>query len=226
MLVPDPTLAAVIVIVFVATLVWSTFGFGEGLVAVPLLVLVIPVTVEVPVATLLSIAVAGVILLQDWRKVHVGSAWRLLIPTLAGIPIGLLGLTILPDGVVKIALAAVIIAFSTYCLFSLRQLHLDNDRWAGVFGFAAGLTGGAYGMNGPPLLVYGTLRRWTPEHFRATLQGYFLPASILGMIGYWVAGLWVPDVTRYFLYSLPVAALAVFLGRAINRQMHFEVFIR
>jgi hypothetical protein len=32
-------------------------------------------------------------------------------------------------------------------------------------------------MNGPPLVIYGALRRWTPERFRATLQGYFLPAS-------------------------------------------------
>ena len=32
---------------------------------------------------------------------------------------------------------------------------------------------------------------WPPERFRATLQGYFLPASIVGMCGYWLADLWV-----------------------------------
>ncbi len=40
-------------------------------------------------------------------------------------------------------------------------------------------------MNGPPLVVYGGMRRWSPQHFRATLQGYFLPASVIGMAGYW-----------------------------------------
>ncbi len=74
-------------------------------------------------------------------------------------------------------------------------------------------------MNGPPLVVYGALRRWSPEHFRATLQGYFLPASVIGMIGYWAAGLWTPSVSRYYLLSLPTALLAIVLGRMINRRV-------
>ena len=32
-------------------------------------------------------------------------------------------------------------------------------------------------MNGPPLAIYGSMRRWSAQHFRATLQGYFLPAE-------------------------------------------------
>jgi uncharacterized membrane protein YfcA len=81
-------------------------------------------------------------------------------------------------------------------------------------------------MNGPPLVVYGSLRRWSPQHFRATLQGYFLPASLLGMGGYWLAGLWTRAVTRDYLWSLPLALAAIFLGRAINRRMAGRSFLR
>jgi uncharacterized membrane protein YfcA len=70
------------------------------------------------------------------------------------------------------------------------------------------------------------MRRWSAQHFRATLQGYFLPASTLGMVGYWFAGLWVPDVTRLYLWSLPAIALAVVLGRWINQRMSGETFLR
>jgi uncharacterized membrane protein YfcA len=80
-------------------------------------------------------------------------------------------------------------------------------------------------MNGPPLVVYGALRRWSPEHFRATLQGYFLPASAVGMAGYWLAGLWVPAVTRYYLLCLPPALAAIFLGRAVNRRLEGRRFL-
>jgi uncharacterized membrane protein YfcA len=58
------------------------------------------------------------------------------------------------------------------------------------------------------------------------LQGYFLPASLVGLGGYWVAGLWTADVTRYFLWSLPGAVAAVFLGRAINRRLSGDGFLR
>jgi hypothetical protein len=69
------------------------------------------------------------------------------------------------------------------------------------------------------------MRRWSAQHFRATLQAYFLPASIIGMGGYWVAGLWIPAVTHYYLLSLPVTLPAVFLGRVINHRLHGEAFL-
>jgi uncharacterized membrane protein YfcA len=226
MLIADPTTLLVMGVVFVATVVRSAFGFGEALVAVPLLAFLIPVPVAVPLATLLSITVAGLILAQDWRHVHARSAWWLVLPTLPGIPLGLLLLTAVPAPLVKAVLAVVIVAFSGYCLLGRVKPRLANDRLAWAFGLGAGVLGGAYGMNGPPLVVYGALRGWSPEHFRATLQGYFLPASAAGLCGFWAAGLWVPEVTRYYLVSLVPAVVAVVIGRAVNRRMAAEAFVR
>jgi uncharacterized membrane protein YfcA len=226
MVAPDPVLPSVVGVVFLATLVRSTFGFGEALVSVPLLAMLIPVRVAVPLATLLSVTVAGLILARDWRHVHARSAWWLVLPTLPGIPLGLFVLTEARPPAVKAAMAVVIVAFSGYCLAGRRKPRLGDDRFAWAFGLGAGVLGGAYGMNGPPLVVYATLRGWTPEHFRATLQGYFLPASAAGLCGFWAAGLWVPEVTRYYLWSLAPAAVAVAAGRAANRRIHPEAFVR
>lgn len=74
-------------------------------------------------------------------------------------------------------------------------------------------------MNGPPLVVYGSLRRWSPAGFRATLQGYFLPASAAVMGGYRLAGLWTATVTRVYLVSLLVVAVVILIGQALNRRM-------
>jgi uncharacterized membrane protein YfcA len=221
----DWAILQVLAVIFLATLIRSAFGFGEALVAVPLLALLIPVEEAAPLAVLLSITVAGVIVVQDWHKVHVQSAWLLILSTLFGVPLGLLLLTMVEEAVVKAILAIVIIVFSLYCLISGKQFELKNDRLAWLFGFGAGVLGGAYGMNGPPLVIYGALRRWSPEHFRATLQGYFLPASFVVMCGYWLAGLWVDAVTCYYLMSLPVALAAVLLGRVINQRLHGQAFI-
>src|SRR5262249_51239910 len=150
----------------------SAFGFGEALVAVPLLALLMPVEVAAPLAVLCSITVAIVVLLQDWHHVQLRSAGWLVLATLFGLPLGLGLLTAVAEPVVKGLLALVILTFSTYCLVSRRPLTLGNDRLAWLFGFGAGVLGGAYGMNGPPLVIYGSLRGWSPEHFRATLQGY------------------------------------------------------
>ena len=81
-------------------------------------------------------------------------------------------------------------------------------------------------MNGPPLAIYGAMRRWSAQHFRATLQGYFLPASIIGMVGYWLAGLWVHAVTRYYLLSLPLVVPAILLWRVVNHRMRGDAFLK
>jgi uncharacterized membrane protein YfcA len=224
----DPALLHVMLVVFVATLIRSAFGFGEALVAVPLLAFRIPMEVAAPLAVLVSITVAAVIIAQDWRKIHVGSAIWLVIATLFGIPIGLWFLKAASDRLVKMVLGITIIAFALHALIRRGKLHLKRDSraWLLGCGFFAGILGGAYGMNGPPLAIYGAMRRWSAQHFRATLQGYFLPASLIGMAGYWLAGLWTSEVTRYFVWSLPVTLVAIVIGRWIDHRMKGDGFLR
>ncbi len=224
----DGTTVYVVLVVFLATLIRSALGFGEALFAVPLLALLLPLRVAAPLAVLISITIAGIIVIQDWQKIHLRSTGWLMFATLFGIPVGLSLLTSSHQRTAKVALAIVLIAFSAYSLFGSKPLELktDNLAWLLGCGFFAGVLGGAYGMNGPPLAIYGAMRRWSPQHFRATLQGYFLPASIIGMAGYWLAGLWVPAVTHYYLISLPAAIPAILLGRLVNRRLREETYLK
>ena len=216
----DRTALEVSSVLFVATLIRSSFGFGEALFAVPLLALLIPIQLAVPVAALVSITVALVVVLQDWRDVNAQSAGRLVIATLFGIPLGLLLLKTVAEPKIKAILGVIILLFACYSLLRRRPGELHDDKLSWLFGFTAGVLGGAYGMNGPPLVVYGTLRRWSPVQFRATLQGYFLPASTVIVIGYWVTGLMTAAVLHLYLQSLPPVFVAILAGRAINRRLH------
>ena len=221
-------IAPVAMVLFVASAIRSSLGFGEALVSVPLLALIMPVDVAAPLAVLVSITIALVAVLQDWRHIHLRSAGWLVLSTLAGIPLGLLLLKMVPEGIVKAILGVVIVVFSIYALLGRKQAGLESDSYSWLFGFVAGILGGAYGMNGPPLAIYGSLRGWSPKHFRATLQGYFLPASLIGMCGYGFAGLWTARVNRLYLWSLPAVLIAVFLGRAINHRLNaarFALFV-
>jgi uncharacterized membrane protein YfcA len=211
-----------------ATLIRSTFGFGEAMFAVPLLALCIPLKEAAPLAVLLSITIAAIVVAQDWKKIHLRSTAWLVVSSLAGIP---LGLSLLASGhqrLAKAGLGIIILGCSAYFLIGRAPFHLQRDsrRWLLACGFCAGILGGAYGMNGPPLVIYGSIRRWPAQEFRATLQAYFLPASLLGMTGYWLAGLWVPAVTHDYLISLPVVLPAVFLGRFIHLRLPAKVFLR
>lgn len=218
----------VLFVIFLATLIRSIFGFGESLVAVPLLAFRIPLEIAVPLSVLVSITVASVVVVQDRQQIHFRSAGWLVLFTLFGIPLGLMLLTSGDELIVKAVLGIIIILFSLYSLYGKNPIELKTDSKGWLFGcgFIAGILGGAYGLNGPPLVVYGAMRRWSAQHFRATLQGYYLPASILGMVGYWLKDLWGSTLTYYFLWSLPVMIPAIFIGRAINRRMHGDTFFK
>jgi uncharacterized membrane protein YfcA len=222
------TIVLVLSILLFASLIRSALGFGEALIAVPLLAFCIPLSQAAPLAVLVSITIAAVVVLQDWKKIYLRSAGWLVLSTVGGIPLGLLLLTSTHQRIVKAALGLTIIAFAAYSLVAPKSLELKREHrgWLLLCGFFAGVLGGAYGMNGPPLVIYGAMRRWSAQHFRATLQGYFLPASIVGMTGYRLTGLWTPAVTHYYLLSLPVTLAGVFLGRVINHRLHGESFLR
>ncbi len=218
----------ILFISFIASLVRSTLGFGESLIAVPLFLFILPMNVAVPLSVMLSIVIALIIVIQDHSKIHFSSAKWLIVYAIPGIPLGLLMLLYGNEVFVKTGLGFLIVLYSLYSLFGKSALYLREDSkwWLFVCGFLSGVFGGAYGLNGPPLVIYGDLRKWTAKHFRATLQGYFLPASLIGFMGYFLKGLVTAEVTHFFLISLTTTIPAIFLGRYLNHKLNNQSFFK
>jgi hypothetical protein len=215
----DPLTIIVLGIVFVSSLIRSALGFGGALVAMPLLALAVDIKIASPLVALMNNVNTIFILVSSWRQVRTASAWRLVLSSLVGIPIGLLFLKGVHEDIVKAGLGLVVIAFAVYNLAKPKLFTLGNENSAFIFGFFAGILGGAYNENGPPIVAYGTLRKWSPESFRATLQGYFLPTSAFILLAHGLGGLWTPGVISLFLYSIPVIFLAFVLGARLVRAI-------
>ncbi len=218
--------ALVLLIIFISTLIRSAFGFGNALIAMPLLVLILGVKTAAPLVALVGIVIALVMLLREWRELDFKAAIYLILSTLAGIPLGLFFLKSTPEYIVKMILGLVLIGFGLYNLFGLRLPTLKKGYLVFPFGFLAGILGGAYNTNGPPVVIYGVMCGWRKERFRATLQGYFLISSALIVIGHGISGLWTRSTLIYFLASIPVVVLAVLLGNWIVHKIKGEKFNR
>jgi uncharacterized membrane protein YfcA len=79
-------------------------------------------------------------------------------------------------------------------------------------------------MNGPPVVAYGALRRWPVQRFRATLQSYFLPSSVMIAAGHAIAGLWNREVLLYSVIALPATLAGVALGGRLAGRLRAERF--
>jgi uncharacterized membrane protein YfcA len=163
-------------------------------------------------------------LLRDWHELELKDTLALLVASFGGIPIGLYLLKAFPETIVKGILGLVLIGFGSFNLLGI-ELPQIKKRWLALpFGFLAGILGGAYNANGPPIVIYGLLRGWSKETFRTSLQGYFLVTSLLITIGHGATGLWTGDVIRLFLISLPVVVMAVLLGEKFVSRIEEDRF--
>ena len=218
----------VILILFGGTLIRTYFGFGDALFAMPLMSLVIGLGSATPVMGLVSLVIAVGALVSSRRHIDLGAVKRLLLGSLVGIPVGVLLLKQVDERLLRIGLGVIVVAFGVYMLSSPRLPNLRNRRWAFPFGFASGCLGGAYNIGGPPVVLYGAMRRWPPDRFRATLHGGFLPASIVIAVLQGFGGLWTARVWTLFAFSLPSLGLAMLIGdRLVKRTdpIRFERYL-
>jgi uncharacterized membrane protein YfcA len=219
-------LAAVLLIIAVAAVVRSTFGFGDALVGMPLLALIVPIRTATPLMALVGPTLAFLIVVRSWRRVDIRSTAVLIAATVAGIPFGIYVLKNVSERLVDLVLASVIILFALYNLLRPELHRLKSGRLAPLFGLAAGVLGAATNTNGPPVVFYGALRGWAPDAFRATIQGYFLVTGPLLLVGQGAAGLLTAQVWRAYLCALPLIVIAVWIGIKFSRRIPTAKFYR
>lgn len=214
-------------VVLAAAFVRSALGFGDAVVAMPLLAAFLGLRTATPLVAFIGPTISILILAKHWSKVDLRAAVRLIIASAAGIPVGIYLLAGLPEGPLRTALGAVILLYGLFGLWRPTAQPRTGKAWAAwPVGFVAGVLGGAYNTNGPPVVVYAALRDWPPDRFRATLQGYFLPTGLLILLGHGAAGLWTSQVLKLYAVSLPALLAGVWLGEKISRTIPGNLFRR
>jgi uncharacterized membrane protein YfcA len=219
--------AGTLCVLFFSTLTRSTLGFGDALIAMPFLAMLLGIQTAAPLVALVSTLISLMILVRNWHIVDFHMTWRLIVAAACGVPVGLFYLTRVPESLTQMLLGFLLIGF---CLYNLRrssgaQMRVSPHA-AYAFGFAAGALGGAYNTVGPMLVMYGHLRGWPPEQFRATLQSCFFPAYGSIVIGHSLTGLITPQIMQYFVLSLPLICLAIYLGGRLHTSIPQARFAR
>jgi hypothetical protein len=217
-------LIVTLLVMLLASVTQSTFGFGFALLAMPLLALFFDLKMVTPLVALCAATNALMIVSSSWRSIDVSAAWKLIISAAIGIPFGLQVLLLAPASWAKNALGVLLIAISLYNLIRPQLPYLKNPYWAFPVGFVAGILAGAYNTGGPPIVIYGTMRHWPPPKFVATLQGYFLPTGLFVLVGHALSGLWTASILQTYALSIPVLFVGFFTGRFLNRRIPPQKF--
>lgn len=192
----------------------------------PLLVLLLGLQLATPLVGFATLTTISLILWREWRNIDIWAARQLLVASLFGVPCGLWLFNFAPAKAMLACLGVLLLAYSLFSLARPTLPRLASARLVYVFGFVSGVLGSAYNVNGPPVVIYGALAQWSPQRFRATLQGYFLPASIIICCGHGLSGLWSREVFILYGWSLPAIVVGNWLGAALARLIPLARFER
>jgi uncharacterized membrane protein YfcA len=211
-------------IVLGAAFLQSLSGFGFAIVVMPLLTLVLGLQIAAPLVSLTALTVYTINVTRFRRAVDAGELLRLGLASALGVPVGIWVLSSVEGSLVKQALGLLLLLFATYSLLRPTTSWLPSRRWVYPAGFVAGCLGGAYNTPGPPAIVYGTLRQWPRDEFRAVLQSLFLVNGLLVVTSHLLAGHLTTPVLAYYLYTVPALAVGILLASRLDSRVDHNRF--
>ncbi len=216
----------IIAIVLVAAFAQSLTGFGFALIVMPLLTMLLGVRTAAPVVALVAITVYAVNIIRYRRAINVAEVLRLGVASAAGVPLGIWVLSNASEDVVMRVLGAILVAYGAYALARPEVRRKLPRGWAYPAGFLAGCLGGAYNTPGPPLIVYGSMRRWPRDEFRAVLQVLFFVNASLVVASHALAQHLSKQVLVYYLLAVPALLSGILLGSIVDRRIDQGQFRR
>lgn len=213
-------------IILLAAITQSLTGFGFALVAVSLLPSVISIKLAVPLVALVSTISNGSLWYYYRQLFNLKAVLPLTIASIMAMPLGIIALHYLPEKLTLRGLGILIVSYALYDFFNLALPKLKSWQWAYVFSFLSGFLTGAYNTGGPPVVIYGSCRRWRSETFKSYLLGFFLINSIVAVIGHGIQGNLTPTVWTLALLAIPPFVFGLAIGIVWSKNLKPVTFKR
>lgn len=204
----------------------ALFGFGGGLVAVPLLSLVIDVRDAVVLVSVFQFLI-GFLIIKNYRSV----AWHLMPPLLVGmlggVFVGVYALSFLNVSVLRGLLAVFIFAFLAKTFFAPQLAVRAPSVATGVAsGFLAGFFQGCLSMGGPNLVIYLKNLLPDPRVFRASMIFWLSVANVIRIPMASQESLYSSTVIELTLVILPSFIIVTLVGQKFHQKIPARLYFR
>lgn len=232
----------IIVLLFaLGSMVQTVAGFGSALVIMPVLTQVVGVRTAAPVQILVGFTVTMIVLYQNRHALQWREAARLIAGSVVGVPVGTLVLRSFPSTPVTACLGVLLVGYAAFEFRVAPRFRSAvafegstcpaSAAWkaravSGFVGFCSGVLGGAYATDGPPLIIYGSVKRWPKATFKSVLQSCFLVNGLCMVCCHGASGLITRQVVMYSLYAIPGMFAGVAAGTLLDRHVDHARFRR
>jgi uncharacterized membrane protein YfcA len=223
------------IIISVAVTVFAYFlkgiaGFGPSLIIIPVFSLFMDIKEAVVIAALADVVSSGILMVKTRQNVD----WKSVKMVMGGLCLGtIIGVSILKwvnPSIMKKALGSFIVLYVILPFISAKIFTGEAKRkglWGTVCGLIAGLCGGVFNTNGPPLVIYVTKLVKEKISVKATLFMIFFLDGIWRISLFFIKGLVTLDIIKYFgLFMLPGILFGINVSFIVDRKMNSQFYNR
>lgn len=168
--------------VFLAAIVRGYSGFGFSLLTITSLSLVLPPAQVIPAIFMMEIAASLHLLPGIWKYIHWRSLAPLILGTIAATPFGVWFLANIPGAPMQVALAIFVLVAATLLWRGFAIKSMPGTAATATVGAAAGLANGAFGIGGPPVILFYFATPAGNVAGRASIIFYFLATDAAGLL--------------------------------------------
>ena len=216
------------IIILLGQIIYAALGFGSAMVSITLLSLVFgDLSQIVPYFLLLCVPTEMVIVYKNRDKIDFDFVKKFLIALFLGLLAGSLILKYLMPDKLLLYLGFLICAVALYFLFFEEKMKLrfkKNGIAGKILSFLTGILGGAYGISGPPIIIFLKGLNLNKGEFRSTILSIFFSMSVLRTLIYLFIGLYNLKILTTAILTLPFVFAGLYIGNKIHLNVSEKVF--
>ena len=199
-------------------------GFGFSMVTVAGLSLHLSPAIIVPGVLLLEIAASAYLIMGNWGKVDWRALGWLSIGVILGTPLGGWLLSILPENLLKIGNAGIVIVLAGLLRTGFRPRQAMGKGGTVATGLVSGVFNGSTALGGPPVVLFFFSSPGGVDISRASLIAFFLGTEIVAIGTFAGMGLMTVESVRLFLTALIPMGVGLVAGKRSFIQTDQTVF--
>lgn len=213
-----------IIIITFAFLAEATFGFGGGLLSIPLLSTIIDPLDAINTVAIFQLLI-GVLIFTSLKNID----WKLVKPVVIGAILGtVIGFQLI-NQLNEVAIRWFLVIFIASFLYktkfhpniSFSKASISGGLTSGIF---FGLFQGSIGLGGPNLVIYFKELSTSKESFRAHAILLLSIANVIRMLLAFSHTNINENVSQLFFYTLPFFIIAICSGSYLSNKISQEVF--
>ena len=205
-------LTAAVACIFGAAIVRGYSGFGFSLLAIVSISLFLPPAKIVPTIFMMEVAASLYLLPGVWRDIHWRALRWLALGCLLATPLGVYALAKVPAAPLTLALGVFVFGAALLLAKGYSLHRMPGAAFTFAVGAASGLFNGAFGVGGPPVVLFFFSSPAGVAAGRASIIAFFVLTDVTGLVWQGWNGLlsWA-TLVRAAIFLPPFAA-GVWLG--------------